>query len=222
LEGGPDFRGLKEGEPFGLFYKRPRDRAREDKPMDKGISIIFFVALLAVLVFAGWSCGNGYAVSNNNEDTGNADATAGWQTYRDDTYGVEFKYPQGWTYSENRVDTEALKSLSFDVVNAEYSSTIDFVVSTSTISAEEEARELRDQGMQILEQSVDSVNGVSWDKLLVKEQETPLQFISYSTDHNGKSYSFSSNYGGEGTDGGLNQRNLDVLNGILGSFRFAE
>lgn len=77
--------------------------------MNKRISIVSFVALLAVLVFAGWSCGNGYAVSNN-EDTGSPP-----QTYRNDAWGVSFTYPAGWQYREYRetVDSGEVVTLAF-------------------------------------------------------------------------------------------------------------
>jgi hypothetical protein len=184
--------------------------------------------VLSLVVTTGWSCGRGYGVSNveptdANEAPETPDITAVWQTYRDETYGVEFKYPEGWIYWESREGAESLRSISFDVEGAEYTSSIDFMISAvSPTSLEDEERELASQGFDVVERSVVTINGVEWRKTIIQDQETPLQFIDYITEQEGRSYAFSSDYAGHRAVGAINQRNMGTLNGMLNSFRFSE
>jgi hypothetical protein len=185
------------------------------------------VLVLSLVALTGWSCGQGYGVSNveptdANEAPETPDITAVWQTYRDETYGVEFKYPERWIYWENREETGTLRNLSFDAEGAEYSNTIDFTISDIVTPIDEEVRELEAQGFNVVESSTVTVSDVQWDRLIIQQRETPLQFIDYNTERGGKSFTFSSGYAGGSVGGGFNQRNIDALHGILDSFQFAE
>ena len=70
----------------------------------------FFVFALVALALTGWSCGNGYAVNNNEPDTANQP-----QTYSNSDWGVSFQYPAGWQYREYRetVDGREEVTLAF-------------------------------------------------------------------------------------------------------------
>ena len=72
---------------------------------------IAFVTILAVLLLTGWSCGQGYGVSNVE------DIASTGQTYRNDEWGVSFTYPNDWQYREYRETIEGVEetTLAFSV-----------------------------------------------------------------------------------------------------------
>jgi hypothetical protein len=164
--------------------------------------------------------------SQDNTPEVTPDATgevpAGWTEYRSDRYGFSFQYPEGWERRESEAGTEVLESVSFDVENAENDNPITFTVSSGVSSPEDDVREFASQGFDVVEVTAVTVNGIEWRKTITKDQETPLRFIGYIADRAGKSYAFFSNYSGENPDGSVNQRNVDILSGMLGSFRFVE
>jgi hypothetical protein len=67
------------------------------------------VLVLSLVALTGWSCGQGYGVSNW-EDTA---PTA--KTYQNDEWGVRFQYPNGWQYREYRetIEGEEIVTLAF-------------------------------------------------------------------------------------------------------------
>ncbi len=198
--------------------------------MKKGI--VSVVALLGALVLVGWGCGEKSAMpADTNSDTdivseGSSDSApevpAGWTEYRSERFGFLFQYPEGWERRENEAGTEVLESFSFDVENAENDNPITFTVSAGVSSPEDDSREFASQGFDVVEVTIVTANGVEWRKTITRDQETPLQFVSYVAERGGKSYAFFSNYSGENPDGSVNQRNIDVLEGMLDGFRFVE
>lgn len=68
---------------------------------------------LFLLVLVGWSCGGGAGISNAPPDA--SDTTVGWQTYRNDEWGVSFQYPADWQYREYRetIEGEGVVTLAF-------------------------------------------------------------------------------------------------------------
>lgn len=72
-------------------------------------SYALLAVIAAALALSGWSCGNGYSVSNNN------DAGSQPQTYQNSEWGVSFSYPAGWQYREYRetIDGQEETTLAF-------------------------------------------------------------------------------------------------------------
>jgi hypothetical protein len=62
--------------------------------------------VLSLVALTGWSCGQGYGVSNW-EDTA---PTA--KTYQNDEWGVRFQYPNGWQYREYRETIEGREEVT--------------------------------------------------------------------------------------------------------------
>lgn len=73
-------------------------------------SYALIAVISAALMLSGWSCGNGYSVSNNQPDTGN-----GPQTYANSGWGVSFQYPAGWQYREysETIEGQEVTTLAF-------------------------------------------------------------------------------------------------------------
>lgn len=185
---------------------------------------ILAAALLAALALTGWSCSGGYGVSNVEPDTAGetTDATADWQTYRDDTYGVEFKYPQGWVAIPDTQQTLSLLVVGFNVASDESpDSGIAFSVDSKTLEQVIDEMD-HDPDMETLQREEATVNGIRWIKDLAKDRNTPLQFLGYFTEHNDKTYQFDIVYAGASPDSLTNERDTGVLTDILESFRFVE
>jgi hypothetical protein len=90
----------------GRLFNNPEAVGEGGSKMKKGIVVLF-----GVLALCGWSCGNGYAISNNN----GSDTSSQPQTYQNSEWGVSFTYPAGWQYHEYRetIDGQEEVTLAF-------------------------------------------------------------------------------------------------------------
>lgn len=92
--------------------------------MDNKKSFILVASLLATLAFTGWSCGQGYSVSNWEPETGTNDTGNQPQTYRNDEWGVSFQYPAGWQYREYRETVEGTEIVTLAFSDQELPETL--------------------------------------------------------------------------------------------------
>ncbi len=76
------------------------------KNLQKGSAVPLIIGIIAVLVIGGGiyysvNKSNSLVTSTNTADTPSKNETSDWKTYKDETYGFEFKYPSDWVLQKN-------------------------------------------------------------------------------------------------------------------------
>lgn len=96
----------------------------------KVLALIFFILLSLIGFYLGMKYQQTISKISVSQQTITrniqADNSANWQTYRNDEYGFEMKYPQGWFINESKLSsvTANRNDLSYQISIADYNQNI--------------------------------------------------------------------------------------------------
>jgi len=133
-----------------------------------------------------------------------------WQTYSNEEYGYEVKYPKDWRTAECGITCQGFgpQSLGEDVVVAVN------VISLPLPEVKQSLPVLSNPINKIIQEETVTVNNIQWIKLTIKQDISGTIFIENLTEQNDKTYDI-----GVGTD----EINIvEIYNQILSTFKFIE
>jgi len=172
--------------------------------------VLITVLTIAVLGGGGYAAYQYYStpepvpVSGNEEPT---DPTADWKTYRNEEYGFEVKYPEGWSYEKKGLPLG--KSTQFTDINGEH-----------VLSINNPIREIGYENLSLVENSKIRIPNTDeyFDKTIYKSgiEGEGLILVLWNLENFKLSGEISISYKGE------NDPNIKILDQILSTFKFIE
>lgn len=142
------------------------------------------------------------------------DETADWQTYKNEQYGFEVKYPDDWRTSQCGVGRGFFlycQGFGPQSVGEDISTAINVLNSKLDI-AKKSLPVLDNYNNKLIKEETVVIEGVQWMKLTIKQDSSGEIFIEHLIEKDGKTYDL-----GVGTD---ESNTVSIYNQILSTFKF--
>ncbi|MDQ5969220.1 MAG: hypothetical protein QG579_377 [Patescibacteria group bacterium] len=175
---------------------------------------IFILALIIIAGIVSWTAILFYPKQTNKNSPVSVNETDNWKTYRNDTYGFEFKYPSDWVV-EHEINSGDLDRVIL-YLPRDFGTGVTFVATDSKLGGGIELDRLEKEGkMQKKEKIV--LNNIEYSVYYYNnnEYEMPYEIIIYFVKDN-KSYWFVANTNNNYQSG------RQELDSILSTFKFTK